>query len=476
MGCTSCKQNQTIESTRYVKDVIKSKYKIERIISGDGLLGKVFIASIKDEPEQKVAIKAIAKKQMNLSNKDISAMKVLEEVKILEKLDHPNMCTYIESYETEKTIYIVMEYFEGTQLFDLMIQRVESKGSFNEREVCDIIKKILDVLKYCHSQEIMHKDLKPKKVLCDSNGNLKIVDFGLSKWDFFTTIQMMTGKTFYLAPEILKNDKTTKCDIWSVGVIMYSLLSGCLPFTSDTNQTVFQKAIKGEYSMESGVWDGISHQAKDLIQHMINIDVDKRYTAEDCLAHEWFTMEHQTIDDKKYSTGIVKNLKLMRSQTIMESAAQTLVKKKIEIQDIRGIRNELKKLCDEDGTVDSINFKKILLKFESSLTSEQADIIIKEILSTQKTSGRINYLEFIDELKSLHSYNSDTRMWLTFSKYINQESGHLPYSELQAAIGEVDSPRTKDDISQVCMILNISEDEEIDFVKFKEILKHKKHY
>mmetsp|Transcript_12504 Transcript_12504/g.12549 ORF Transcript_12504/g.12549 Transcript_12504/m.12549 type:complete len:108 (+) Transcript_12504:192-515(+) len=107
---------------------------------------------------------------------------------------------------------------------------------------------------------------------------------------------------------------------------MYSLLSGCLPFTSDTNQTVFQKAIKGEYSMESGVWDGISHQAKDLIQHMINIDVDKRYTAEDCLAHEWFTMEHQTIDDKKYSTGIVKNLKLMRSQTIMESAAQTLVK------------------------------------------------------------------------------------------------------------------------------------------------------
>jgi len=255
--------------------------------------------------------------------------------------------------------------------------------------------------------------------------------------------------------------------------MMFTLLSGWLPFVSDGKETIFQKAIKGEYSMDSGVWDNISDQAKDLIHHMINIDLTKRYTAEEWLAHEWFSMKHQTILAEKFSSGIAKNFKLMRSQTIMENAAQSLAKKKINIKDIRGMRTEFEKNCDENNTVDFINFKRILLQFESNLTSDQADVIIKEILSTQRTSGRIDYQVFIKELKSLHHYNTDTKMWLTFTKYINQDTGYLPYSELQDALGEVDSPRTKSDISEVLMILNISEDEEIDFVKFKKIVKHK---
>jgi len=99
---------------------------------------------------------------MSVTNKEVTAATVLKEVKSLETLEHPNMWKYLESYETEKTIYIVMEYFKGTQLFDLIIQKVEANNSFNEQEVSEIIKKLLEVLKYWHSEEIMHKDLKPK--------------------------------------------------------------------------------------------------------------------------------------------------------------------------------------------------------------------------------------------------------------------------------------------------------------------------
>lgn len=299
-----------------------------------------------------------------------------------------------------------------------------------------------------------------------------MVDFGLSKWDFLTNKQLMSGTTFYIAPEVLKSSKTSKSDIWSVGVIMFTLLSGLLPFVEDGKQNVFQKAIKGDYSMDSGVWEEVSSEAKSLIRKMINIDLDKRFTAEECLAHEWFTIKHSPTTNEKFSTNVAKNFKLIRSQTIIQNVAKSLVKK-VQIKDIKGMRDEFEKIADDDNTVDFINFKRILLQFESELTTEQADLIIKEILSSQNATGRINYFDFIGELKNLHNYNTDTQMWMTFSKYINQDTGHLPYSELKAALEEIDSPRRRDDLKELCMILKIDQDEEIDFVKFKKLVKHK---
>ena len=119
----------------------------------------------------------------------------------------------------------------------------------------------------------MHKDLKPKKIFIEKEGEIKITDFAMSKWDFLNKEQLMQATSYYLAPEVLKKVRTAKSDLWSVGAITYTMLSGFLPFVSDANQTVFQKANKGEYNFEHKVWDTISEEAKDFIEKTLNIDV-----------------------------------------------------------------------------------------------------------------------------------------------------------------------------------------------------------
>lgn len=200
-------------------------------------------------------------------------------MKQIEALDHPNVVKYIESYENEKTMYIVMEYFQGMQLFDMITDRVEKNGTFNEAEVAKIMQTLLEAIDYCHSKNVMHKDIKPKKILVNDLGVIKIVDFGLLKWEFLSKLQIMAGTPYYLAPEVLKEVKNAKSDVWSLGVVMFTLLSGHLPFVSDANETVFHKAIKGDYSFEHSVWDDVSDEAKDLITRMVNTDLIKRYTA-----------------------------------------------------------------------------------------------------------------------------------------------------------------------------------------------------
>ena len=151
-------------------------------------------------------------------------------------------------YENDKTIYVVMEFLEGKKLFELIKEKTDREGNFTEEEAKKIIKKLLEAITYWHSKEIMHKDLKPKKIFIEKEGEIKITDFAMSKWDFLNKEQLMQATSYYLAPEVLKKVRTAKSDLWSVGAITYTMLSGFLPFVSDANQTVFQKANKGEYS------------------------------------------------------------------------------------------------------------------------------------------------------------------------------------------------------------------------------------
>jgi serine/threonine protein kinase len=398
----------------------------------------------------------------------------LKEVKQIEMLNHPNLANYIESYENERTIYIVMEYYQGKQLFDMITEKIEMNGTFSEVEVAQIIKTILEAIKYCHGNNIMHKDIKPKKILVDPEGNIKLVDFGLCKWEYLSKFQLMAGTPYYLAPEVHKGTKTAKSDIWSIGVVMYTLLSGMLPFVSDSNDSLFHKAIQGDYSLEHVVWDSVSDDAKDLITHMINTDLTTRFTAEKCLEHKWFTNVHKDEENEKFAGSIAKNLKLIRSKTIMQNVAHKFIKKALEKDDITSMHDEFALVADESNKVDVVNFKLILLKYQPEMSNEQVDKLIKDILKNQDnaTTSRINYLTLLDELENLKDYNNDTKMWLIYSKHSN-DSGQIPFKLLRKALEELEIHKSPEDLKDVLMILNISQDEEIDFEIFKKIATHK---
>lgn len=132
----------------------------------------------------------------------------------------------------------------------------------------------------------------------------------------------------------------------------------------------------------------------------------------------------------------------------MQTAAQKFVKK-IEIKDIKGIQEKFEDVADDNELVDIVNFKRILLTFQSELTSEQADQLIKDILKSQESTDRIDYLDFISELRNLHKYNIDTKMWMVYNQFSDNETGQLPYSELQAALQEINTPKTKSDLKDL---------------------------
>jgi calcium-dependent protein kinase len=329
-----------------------------------------------------------------------------------------------------------MEYFQGMQLFDMITDRVEKHGTFNEAEVAKIIQTILEAVSYCHSHNVMHKDIKPKKILVNEKGLIKIVDFGLSKWEFLSKLQMMAGTPYYLAPEVLKGIRNAKSDIWSIGVIMFALLSGHLPFVSDANETVFHKAIKGDYSFEHSVWDSVTEEAKDLITRMINVDLAKRYTAAESMQHEWFQKVTNEDTNQDLSMSLIENLKLIRSKTIMQNVAHQFVKHALENNELQEMHREFDDVADEKGQVNVYDFKKVVSKFSPEFSSDQVEKLVKDVLKTQRTSGKINYMDLLDELQSMHDYNEDTKIWMTYNKFANDDTGFISFNKLKPALLE----------------------------------------
>jgi calcium-dependent protein kinase len=169
----------------------------------------------------------------------------------------------------------------------------------------------LKAINHCHSLKIAHRDIKPENILLGENGSVKLIDFGLSKQVKSKKMNTIVGTPYYIAPEVLKGNYNVKCDIWSLGVIMYILLSGYLPFGGTGAAEVFEKVQAGEYSFSQKEWKKVSDEAMDLISKMLQVDTKKRYTAEQCLKHEWFVKagEFKNDDDKDpLDPDMIKNL------------------------------------------------------------------------------------------------------------------------------------------------------------------------
>lgn len=257
-----------------------------------------------------MVIKWISKNKAFGHLKDIST-----DVEKLKRISHPNMIKYYEIYEDKRTIFIVMEFI-GTQmtesssnivesqesLFDILLELTNENKAFQEYEAAMIMKKLLNTINFCHSNKIMHKDLKPKKILFTEEGEIKLIDFGLSKWKSTGEIYTASGTPYYLAPEVIYGVKTSKSDIWSLGVLLYCLLSGALPFVSDSQESVYDKAKEADVHFDTKCWSSISYEARDLIQKMVDRDYHHRYNAEEWLGHEWFINALSDSTKKKYYT------------------------------------------------------------------------------------------------------------------------------------------------------------------------------
>ncbi|XP_058436900.1 ribosomal protein S6 kinase alpha-2 isoform X4 [Marmota monax] len=217
-----------------------------------------------------------------------------EEIEILLRYgQHPNIITLKDVYDDGKFVYLVMELMRGGELLD----RILRQRYFSEREASDVLCTITKTMDYLHSQGVVHRDLKPSNILyMDESGNpesIRICDFGFAKQLRAENGLLMTPcyTANFVAPEVLKRQGyDAACDVWSLGILLYTMLAGFTPFANgpdDTPEEILARIGSGKYALSGGNWDSISDAAKDVVSRMLHVDPQQRLTAVQVLKHPW---------------------------------------------------------------------------------------------------------------------------------------------------------------------------------------------
>ncbi|KAG9319105.1 hypothetical protein KVV02_001764 [Mortierella alpina] len=255
----------------------------------DKVLGVGTFATVKEivlkETGKSYALKIILKKTLQGKGAMLDT-----EISVLSKVRHPNCVSLLELFETEDAVYLVTDLAEGGELFEQLLQ----KGSYTEGDAARLVYEILLGVEYLHNMDIVHRDLKPENLLFadkGENAKLMITDFGLSKVLTSGNDVLMTacGTPGYVAPEVLEQIGHGKpVDMWSVGVIAYTLLCGYTPFWGEDQPSLFESIISGEYEYEEEYWQDISQLAKSFIDSLLVRPADRRPPASQALNHPWF--------------------------------------------------------------------------------------------------------------------------------------------------------------------------------------------
>ncbi|KAM7135269.1 ribosomal protein S6 kinase alpha-2 isoform 1-T1 [Molossus nigricans] len=217
-----------------------------------------------------------------------------EEIEILLRYgQHPNIITLKDVYDDGKFVYLVTELMRGGELLD----RILRQRCFSEREASDVLCTITRTMDYLHSQGVVHRDLKPSNILyVDESGNpesIRICDFGFAKQLRAENGLLMTPcyTANFVAPEVLKRQGyDAACDIWSLGILLYTMLAGFTPFANgpdDTPEEILARIGSGKYALSGGNWDCVSEAAKDVVSRMLHVDPQQRLTAAQVLKHPW---------------------------------------------------------------------------------------------------------------------------------------------------------------------------------------------
>jgi calcium-dependent protein kinase len=217
---------------------------------------------------------------------------------------------------------LVQEVVTGGELFDAII----AEGRFAENKAQMLIKRLVGVMNYSHQKGIVHRDLKPENILLEPDMNLdnmKIIDFGTAvpfKINTKKALKEVLGTPFYIAPEVLKGHYTEKCDLWSIGVITFMLLSGKAPFFGKDDHAIFDSVKKGRFEFPAAQWKSVSRQGKDFITKLLTVDYKKRPSAQQALAHPWLSDIKDTVDNHE-AADVLTHLKDFRANEILKQAA-----------------------------------------------------------------------------------------------------------------------------------------------------------
>jgi calcium-dependent protein kinase len=434
-----------------------SKEDIHKIYILRNTIGKGYFSTVKlamkknDEHETKFAIKIIHKSKVdeNLHND------FLNELQILESLDHPNVIKLFEVYEDDLNYYLVMEHLNGGDIF----QRIEQTKNIDERFIAEILYKIISAINYCHSIGICHRDIKPENILFvdkTPNSDIKIIDFGLSKKfnsEHDELMHSFLGTPYFVAPEVIRREYDFNCDMWSIGATAFMLFTGYPPFPDTKREIVLNKILKENPNFNSKVWGKVSSEAKEFVESLLIKNPKKRLSPQQALFHPFFKKIYNEVHSAKcLDKEILKNLSKFQNPFKFKKLVLGMLANSLPRDELINLTKTFNAMdLDHEGFISMEELKKAFQKSQINLSDQEINNIIERIDNDK--NGKLNYSEYlIAALNIKKEITHKQRLVKLFKNIDHNNTGYIDVNNLKTYI--MRSGREVENVDEVLLMLN----------------------
>jgi calcium-dependent protein kinase len=406
-----------------------------------------------------------------------------QEIEIMRELDHPHIMKLFSTYEDHENLYLVCELCSGGDLVDALSE----SGNFSEQVAGQLFKQMIGAVCYLHGQGICHRDLKPENFLLSMPEDLqkvhvKLIDFGAARR--FARDGFMTTKIcalHYVAPELVSKKEVQyneKCDVWSLGVVLYLMLCGSPPFYGDDEMGVLKDIRKGRYTYEPrDIWEGVGKKAKDLIDTMLVVNPSARLAASEVASSTWFE-EVCDLHPADLTQALVYQMRAFGFQVTLKKIALQVIAQQLSDEMVAGVRMIFDSLdTHAKGSLKVSELAKAIKKVAlPDVTENDINLMLAEV-SQHDTMAQVSYTQFLAATIDHHQYlRSEDTVRAAFNVFDLKAQNSFGEFELTYLIRNNEvlehlSQSGKIDIKTLIEEVDLNEDGRIDFDEFLEMMR-----
>ena len=407
----------------------------------------------------------------------------MKEIAILRTLDHMSILKIYEFYQDEKCYNLIMEYCSEGDLFDV----IQKEAPMNEYTACHIIYQVLSAISYCHSNNIVHRDIKADCILIESSKEVEIkgkkvtlYNIRLSEFNYarsFNKKKKLTkkvGTSYYVAPEVLNRNYNEKCDIWSIGVLLFVLLCGKPPFWGESDKEIIEKVKFGVPDWRKEEWEGVSQEGQEFVKLLLNVKPGNRPTASEALQNKWFKKylyKHPVkVEAAKDLYNNIVGFKTDPMMFFQQASLAYMVHHLLQKEDILNIRN-FYTWIDNNGD-GKMEYKEVCEGFKQFIDINEKEVtkIFKYI--DQGHTGCIEYEEFVRACvnkKELLAEENLKKVFSLFTKAESVDNVSISCTNFKTILG-LSSKFSDKQWETIIKTIDKNGDNEIEYDEFKDMM------
>jgi calcium-dependent protein kinase len=401
-------------------DKLSDFYVLENIL-GSGKYGVVKKGYSVRNNDFKVAVKCVELEKLTGNYHSC-----ISEILTLRKVDHPNIVKIYEIFQDNDFLYIVMEYVEGKELFEFVVELTK----VNETDSSNITGQLLKTIKYLNSLNICHRDIKPENILINpKNLHVKVIDFGLST--YFSDFQQLitkVGTPYYVSPEVLKGNYNKQCDVWSVGVITYILLTGCPPFQGENLAEVYNEILYEKLKLYRSDWEDLSAHSLEFVKSLLKKNPDSRLTPDESLKHPFVT---QKSIKQMIKPSVLKKLAKVNQNSYLKKEIFVILSTCIK-SDVIEKWNKIFNSLDTDGTGQIKMSEVINMLKDTRVSAKRIEIIEKMYENNQEAT--VSYSDFLSKVINVKKEIKEEDVKKAFMQLDTDKSGKIEVDDINSLL------------------------------------------